>query len=88
MHINMLKTVSQHVHKRKPIKVTTEEIASAEAKYMHKCDFYMRRFKTSQTVMRYRASCVHNYETTNEVFTLEKIIGVFGHKDARWFLVK
>ena len=88
MHINMQKTVSQHVHKRKPIKVSTEEIASAEAKYTHKCDFCMRRLKTSQAMMRHRASCVHNYATTNEVFTIEKIIGVFGHKDARWFLVK
>ena len=29
-----------------------------------------------------------NYATTDEVFTVEKIVGVFGHKDARWFLVK
>ena len=32
MEINMKKTVSQHVHKRAPITVTPEEIASAESR--------------------------------------------------------
>ena len=36
----------------------------------------------------HRSSCVHNYATTDEVFTVERIVTVFGHKDARWFLVK
>ena len=31
---------------------------------------------------------MHNYATTDEVFTVEKIVGVFGHKDSRFFLVK
>ena len=30
MYINMNKTVSQYVHKRKPIEVTKEEITSAD----------------------------------------------------------
>ena len=88
MHINMDKTVSQHIHKREPIAVTTEEVATAESKYDHKCDFCQRRFKTNRAMLIHRASCVHNYATTDEVFTIEKIVGVFGHVDARWFLVK
>ena len=40
-------------------------------------------------VIMHIASCVHNYyATTDEVFTVENIVGVFGHKDARFFLVK
>ena len=88
MHINMTKTVSQHVHKRKPLKVTEAEVAKAEAKYKHKCDFCLRKFKTSRAMHIHRANCVHNYATTDEVFAVEKIVGVFGHKDARWFQVK
>ena len=88
MYINMSKTVSQHVHKREPIKVTQEEIASAEMKYAHQCDFCKRKFKTRRAMLIHRSSCVHNYATTDEVFTVERIVNVFGHKDARWFLVK
>ena len=36
----------------------------------------------------HRNNCVHQYGTTDEYFPVEKIIGVFGHKDSRWFLVK
>ena len=36
----------------------------------------------------HRASCAYNYATTEEVFTVEEIVGVFGHKDSRWYLVK
>ena len=88
MRINMTKTVSQHVHKRKPLKVTATEVAKVEAKYNHQCDFCQRKFKTNRAMLIHRASCVHNYATTEEVFVLEKIVGVFGHKDARWFQVK
>ena len=88
MKINMDKTVSQHVHKRAPIKVTAAEVASAEAKYKHQCDFCLRRFKTNKAMHIHRANCVHNYATTDEVFTVEEIVGVFGHVDARFFLVK
>ena len=88
MQINMSKTVSQHVHRRKPIAVTEAEVANAEAKYKHQCDFCLRKFKTARAMQIHRASCVHNYNTTEEVFVLEKIVGVFGHKNARWYLVK
>ena len=72
MEINMEKTVSQHVHKWEPITVTPEEIASAEVKYTHKCDFCLRKFKTSRAMQIHRASCIHNYTTTDKVFTVEK----------------
>ena len=48
--------------------------------YAHKCDFYLRRFKTSKAVHIHRANCVH--------ITVEEIIGVFNHIDTRFFLVK
>ena len=81
------------MHAREPIKMTKEEIASAEEeKYVHKCDFDFCKckFKKYSSILIHRASCVHNYATTDEVFTIEKekIVGVFGHKDDRWFLVK
>ena len=81
--INMNKRVSQHVHKRESIAVTAEEIANAEVKYEDKCDFCLRKFKTDRAMHMHihRASCVHNYVTTDEVFTFEKIVDVFGHKD-------
>ena len=88
MYINMNKTVSQHVHKREPIKVSQDEIEKAEKKYAHQCDFCKRKFKTRRAMLIHRASCVHNYATTDEVFEIERIVNVFGHKDARWFLVK
>ena len=62
-------------------------MASAEAKYAHKCDFCRRRFKTSKAMYIHRANCAHNYATTDEVFTVEEIVGVFDHIDARFFLV-
>ena len=88
MKINMTKTVSQHVHKRQPIKVTEQEVASAESKYKFKCDFCRRKFKTDRAMQIHRASCIHNYDTTEEVFVFEKIVVVFGYKEARWYLVK
>ena len=36
----------------------------------------------------HRANCNHNYDTTNEVFEVEDIVGVFGSNTARWFKVK
>ena len=88
MKINVSKTMSQHVYKRKPIKVTESEVARAESKYKHQCDFCQRKFKTDRAMHIHRASCVHNYGTTDEVYVVEKIVGVFGYKDARWYQVK
>ena len=36
----------------------------------------------------HQSKCVHNYGTTTEYFELEEIRDVFGHREARWFLVK
>ena len=88
MEVNMSKTFTQHVFKRGKIEVTTAEVAAAEAKYEHQCDFCERRFKTKRGMRIHRYRCPHNYDTTSEVFELESIVGVFGHKDTRWFKVK
>ena len=77
IEMNMVKKVSQHVHKRESIKVT-EEVAKAEAEYKHQCDFCLRKFKTNKVMLIHRASCVHNCAATDEVFTLEEIVSVFG----------
>ena len=72
MQVNMDKTLSQHVHAREEIDVTEAEVAKAEAKYEHKCDFCPRRFKTKRGMLIHRARCMHNYDTTDEVYYLEK----------------
>ena len=72
MQVNMTKTLSQHVHPREEIDVTAEEVAKAEAGYEHKCDFCPRRFKTKRGMLIHRARCMHNYDTTDEVYYLEK----------------
>ena len=38
--------------------------------------------------MLHRDSCVHQYNTTEEVFTVENIVDVFGWLENRWMLVK
>ena len=88
MTVNMDKTVSQHVHKREAIKATSEEAKAVEIKYQHQCDFCSRRFKTQGNMLKHRAHCVYNYDTTSEVFEIEQIVDVFGYAHARWFLVK
>ena len=39
-------------------------------------------------MMKHRTQCVYNYDTTEEIFKIEKIVNVFGFADSRWFLVK
>ena len=88
MVVNMDKTVSQHVHKREAIKATSAEAKAVENKYQHQCDFCSRRFKTRGNMLKHRAHCVYNYDTTSEVFEIERIEDVFGFQHSRWFLVK
>ena len=88
MKVNMIKTVSHHLHKRQAIKATSEEVKAVETKYQHKCDFCSRRFKTQANMLKHRAHCVYNYGTTSEVYEIEKIVGVFDYVHSRWFLVK
>ena len=33
-------------------------------------------------------SCVHQYDTTEEVYEVEEIIGAFDWSETRWILVK
>ena len=68
--------------------MTEAEAVAAEAGFKHQCDFCKRRFKTRRDMLIHRANCSHNYATTEEVFEVEDIVGVFGSKDARWFKVK
>ena len=88
MDMNMAKTFTQHVHARKDIDVTQAEAAAAEAGFKFKCDFCPRRFKTQRHMLIHRSNCNHNYNTTDEVYEVEDIVGVFGSNTARWFKVK
>ena len=54
----------------------------------HKCDFCVRRFKTSAAMYTHRANCPYNYDTTEKAFEVEAIVGVFGRIENRWYLVK
>ena len=36
----------------------------------------------------HRGSCVHQYDTTDETFVVEELVGVFDWVEVRWFLVK
>ena len=89
MLMNMEKTFTQHVYRRssKPA-VTEEAVMEAETKYPYQYEFCPRKFKTVRARKIHQTSCVHNYITTTEYFELEEIRGVFGHQEARWFVVK
>ena len=88
MEVSMPKTFSQHVGKRAGIKVTKVEAVTAQMAFKHKCDFCDRRFKTSRDMLIHRNNCVHQYNTTDETYVVEDIVGVFGRIEARWMLVK
>ena len=60
----------------------------SESKYENKCDFCERRFKTNRGMRIHRSKYQHNYGTTEEVYTIDEIVAVFGHKNARWFKVR
>ena len=88
MTVRMDKTFSHHVGKQELQEVTAEEVLAAQADFEHQCDFCDRRFKTKSAMRIHRDACPYNYGTTDEVFELEKIVGVFGRINQRWFLVK
>lgn len=89
MNVNMDKTFTQHVYRRESKPTATKATAKKEeAKYSHRCEFCPRKFKTSRAMKIHQSSCVHNYGATTEYFELEEIRDVFGHQQARWFLVK
>ena len=78
----------QHVGKRDDIKISKEEAAAAQDSFSHKCDFCNRKFNSRKAMLLHRNSCIHQYNTTEEVFTVEDIVGVFGWVENRWLLVK
>ena len=88
MKVRMDKTFSQHVQEQDEQKVSEEEMLEAQKKFKFQCDFCERRFKTNAAKHIHRSSCPHNYGTTNQIYEVEGIVGVFGRIGARWFLVK
>ena len=88
MQVKMPKTFSQHVFKRDTAKVSHAEAVATQQKYKKECQFCGRRFKTTQAVRIHEAKCIYSYNATEEYFTVEKIVGVFGRLGQRWFLVK
>ena len=88
MHVSLPKTFTHHVHKRDKLKVTAAEAKAEENKYKFKCDFCPRRFKTDKNMQIHRCNCIYNYDTTQEVYEVEEVVGAFGHVDNRWLLVK
>ena len=61
---------------------------SVQMNYKHQCDFCERKFKTEAAKNIHRESCAYNYNTTEEAWEVEGILGVFGRIGARWFLVQ
>ena len=68
--------------------MTDEEIMKANDKLEHTCDFCKRKFETKRGKNIHRASCIYQYTASEERFTIEKILAVFGQREVRWFLVK
>ena len=88
MRISMPKTYTQHVHRREKLKTAAAEAAVAQRKFGNKCEYCERCFKTSRALNIHKASCMYVYEATEEYYEVEDIIGVFGRRENRWYLVK
>ena len=79
MEVSMSKTFSQHVERRNArLNITTAEATEAQSKFKYQCDFCTMRFKSRKVMCTHRKSCIHQYDTTEEVFVVEVIVGVFG----------
>ena len=83
MSVSLPKTYTYHVHKRATIKVSTAEAKAAKSKYKYRRDFCPRRFKSDNNMQIHRCNCIYNYDTRQEVFEVEKVVGAFGHVDNR-----
>ena len=89
MQVSVKKTFSQHVKRRwERVNVSTAEANAAQKKFKFQCDFCMMRFKSKKAMYIHRGSCIHQYDTTDEIFVVEELVGVFGWIEVRWFLVK
>ena len=88
MQVSMPKTFTQHVGSHEQITVTKAEAASAQNGFKHECEYCRRKFKTARAMSIHKAKCMHAYVTTEEIFEVEDIVGVFGHRANRWFLTK
>ena len=88
MNVSIPKTFTQHVYRRGKLTVTNAEAKAVEMKYKFKCDFCPRRFKTEKNMQIHHNSCIHNYNTTQEIYEVEKVVNAFGRVDNRCLLVK
>ena len=90
MNVSMPKTFTHHVaNKCDKLKVSADEPKTSEQRYKFKYDFCPRRFKTEKTCRYiYTATSTSNYDTIQEVFEVEKVVGAFAHVENRWILVK
>lgn len=72
MIVSMKKTVSQHGRCRETIKISSSEASAAQVTFGHKCDFCIRKFKSNKAMLLHHDSCVHQYNTTDDVLSLKK----------------
>ena len=87
--INMSKTMLQHVHKRQAIKRQAQKKKQRKGNTNTNVTSARGGLKRKTTcLIKHRSHCVYNYNTTSEVFEIEKIVDVFGYTHSRWFLVK
>ena len=92
MQLKLPKTFTQVVQVQPAIaKATKEEMDTVSAKYPVPCDFAGAgcdaRFKTKAAMLIHRQHCTYNYATTEEAFSVDHIVSVFGHKTRRLFKV-
>ena len=88
MQVSMAKTFTQHVGSHERITVTEAEAVSVQNDFKHECECCKRKFKTPRAMRIHKTKCMYAYSTTDEIFEVEEIVGVFGHRANRWFLIK
>ena len=62
------------------ITATEAETASVQNNIKHECEYCKRKFKTSRAMSIHKTKCMYAYSTTEEIFEVEEIVGVFGQR--------
>ena len=93
MHVKLPKTFTQHVKvQQKVTPASAKEIKKIEDKYEFPCLFQGAgcdaRFKTKSGMLTHTSSCPYNYDTTQNFFEIERIVGVYGHNRRKLFKVQ
>lgn len=89
MQVSMPKTYTQHVFKREDvIQVSAEEAKEVQQQFKHECEYCERKFQSARAMNIHKSSCMYAYTATAEEYEVENIVGVFGWRSNRWFLVK